>query len=100
MALPELSVQPKAARSPARVDGAALADAQAGDTATLGRLPADAIATALDRAGASGMQPAEWVARAIRAYANAAATAAYRKRVSRERKRMALEENRPEGESL
>lgn len=78
---------------------AALATAHAGLAVSVGGLSAAVEALVLDHAGRAGLTPAEWVARAVRAYAKAPATAAERMRASRERKRMALEENQPKGKS-
>lgn len=87
MDVPPILVKPKATKTAPHpvVDGATLAAAQAGEAAAIGRLPADAVAIATERAAAAGVPPAEWVARAIRVYGKAAATAAERKRASRER---------------
>ncbi len=76
----------KAHRPAGLVDGAALATAQAGDAGSIGALPAAVVALVLDHAGRAGLAPAEWVARAVRAYAKVPATSAERMRASRARK--------------
>lgn len=48
-------------------------------------LPADLLALVTEHAGRTGMQPVDWLARAIRAHAKVPATAAERKRASRAR---------------
>ncbi len=79
----------KATRPAGLVDGAALASAQAADAGSVGALPAAVSALVLDHAGRAGLAPAEWLARAARAYAKVPATPAERMRASRARKAVA-----------
>lgn len=77
------------------VSGEVLASEQAEDAASLGPLPAAELALVREHAGRAELAPAEWIARAIRAYAQVPASAAQRQRAARERKRLAAEQNQP-----
>lgn len=68
------------------VSGPDLAASQASAAAQVGPLPADVLAVVLDKARAADVAPVEWLTRAIRAHAQAPATAAERQRAYRARK--------------
>jgi len=89
LAAPEPAVAARPARAKrgcALVAGAVLVSEQAAGAASLGPLPADVVALVREHAGRAGLAPAEWLARAARAYAKVPATAAERMRASRARK--------------
>lgn len=93
---PAVEARPTMARrGRAIVAGAVLAGEQAADAASVGQLPADVVALVREHAGRAGLVPAEWLARAARAYAQEPASGAERMRAVRERRRMAQAATKP-----